>query len=169
MKNDTLFFIFLRYLVAVLIGLNGLFIIYQVFTPLTINTSFLIFSLFENELSLSGNSILINGLEFVLIDACIAGAAYYLIIVLNLATPMESIKRIKSLVFLLVSLFALNILRIILLGFFAMKSMLLFNAYHEFFWYAGSTIFVIVLWFINIKLFRIKTIPLITDIRKILE
>jgi hypothetical protein len=39
-----------------------------------------------------------------------------------------------------------------------------FDAVHRSIWYFGSTIFVVLLWFLNVYLFRIKSVPAYTDI-----
>jgi hypothetical protein len=62
---------------------------------------------------LIGNVIFIKGYYAEIINACIAGAAYYFLLILNLSTPMEISKRIKSLVFMFLTFLIINILRII--------------------------------------------------------
>jgi len=40
-----------------------------------------------------------------------------------------------------------------------------FDFTHKIFWYAGSTIFVIAIWFLEVKIFKIKGIPIYDDLK----
>jgi len=176
-----------------ILGLGNLFIFYLIFTPLTIYSVFGLISRFYDVVILIGNptqacDIAINFLPFLksiacmnttiffkgyfasIIPACIAGSAYYLLLILNLSTPMSKKQRIKSILFLMSSFLFLNILRIF--GFallYANKGLELFNIAHIAFWYFGSTILIILLWFTNVMLFNIKNIPIYTDFKMILN
>lgn len=168
-----IFKIFLRYLLVVLIALPGLEFIYSLFTPLTVFPSFWAFSLIFENVSLSGNSIYV-GNEFILdiIKACVAGSAYYLLFALNMSVPDKSYsKRLKMLGFGFLSLLLINILRIIFLGvlFVNGSSESLFEATHQAFWLIGSTVFVVGIWFAEVKIFNIKEIPVYTDIKNSLK
>ena len=118
---------------------------------------------------LPGNVIFFEGLYASIIPACVAGAAYYLLLILNLTTPMDSKTRINSIFFLLGVFFLLNILRIIFFAFLLVKGYQYFSLTHELTWYFGSTILVILIWFTNISIFKIKKIPIYTDVRNILR
>ena len=62
-------------------------------------------------------------------------------------------------------LLIINILRIFLLGLVYISGFSWFDIAHKLFWYAGSTIFVIGIWFAEVKLFKIKEIPFYSDIK----
>jgi hypothetical protein len=155
MKSGTAFGMLLRYLLIVIAGLNGLYIFYAVFTPLTLN----ILSLF---FQVNGNIISTSSAVVELVPACIAGSAYYLLFILLFATPNIGFeKRLRALVFLFASFLVLNSLRIILLV--SVSGMAYFNEVHLLFWYLVSTLFVVGLWIAAIKVFRIKDVPFYAD------
>ena len=169
-KENNLYVILLRYILIVIFGLGNLFIFYFIFTPLTIYPVYFILSNFY-QVSLNGISILVNNFnnlfQIDLVEACIAGAAYYLLFMLNLSTSMSIKKRIYSLSFAFFSLLVLNIIRIIILSFLFVNKIEYFDITHKLFWYAISTIFVVAIWFISIKLFSIKNIPVYSDFKEI--
>ena len=119
-KKDTknFFDILIRYLILVVVALPGLWIFYFVFTSLTIYPIYFFLGLFF-DVTLLGNILIINNeipIEF--IKACIAGSAYYLLLILNLSTPKIDLKkRVKMILLSFASLLFVNILRIVLLIF----------------------------------------------------
>lgn len=167
-KKDTkkFFDILIRYLILVLVALPGLWIFYFVFTPLTIYPIYLFFGLFFDVLLL-GNILIINNefpIEF--IKACIAGSAYYLLLILNLSTPKIDLKKRVKMIILSFALFLfVNLLRILILIFLFIYGFPYFDAAHEFFWYFMSTLFVIGIWFAEVKIFKIKGIPFYSDLK----
>ena len=153
----------LRYTLLILLGLGNLWIFYTLFTPLTIYlTTILLQSSITNQ-----NTLLFHHLNIKLIPACIAGAAYYALTVLNLTTPMPPKKRLSSLLFLLTSFFLINLLRIILFAHLSLTNTSYFNALHQLTWHLGSTAAVAALWLANTAIFKIKAIPIYTDVRTI--
>lgn len=155
MKRINFAGLLVRYLCIILLGLFNLWIIYSIATPLTlILTKNLLGSLYSS---------------IELIPACIAGSAYYLLLILNLSMPLSYKTRIKSILFLLISFFLLNILRILFFAKLYASNFSLTASLHEFTWYFGSTILVILLWFSSVKLFKIKEIPFYTDYKNILR
>ena len=166
-KNTKQFIdIFIRYLILILVALPGLWIFYFVFTPLTIYPVYFFFGLFS-EVSLIGNILIINkGLAVEFIRACIAGSAYYLLLILNLSTPkINLIKRIKIVVLVFALFLFVNLLRILILIFLFVEGFPYFDAAHEFFWYFMSTLFVVGIWFAEVKIFKIKEIPFYSDLK----
>ncbi|MEK6908577.1 MAG: pacearchaeosortase [Nanoarchaeota archaeon] len=185
------FSIILRYFLLLILGLGNLFIFYLIFTPLTVYPVFWLIgfstestllqgtytkacdlaqSSFLQEIACMNTTIFFQDYFASIIPACIAGSAYYLLLILNLSTPMEMKKRIKSLLFLLGLFLLLNITRIFTFAMiFANKNYELFNIAHTASWYFGSTILVILLWFSNVLLFKIKSIPILTDITSIIN
>jgi len=157
----------IRYAILVIIALPGLWIFYSIFTPLTVYPTYLFLSIFYEVSILTGTLLLINReipIEF--IRACIAGSAYYLLMILNLSTPKIKLrKRINMLLLAFAIFLSLNLLRIFLLSFLAISGSSFFDATHRLFWYSMSTIFVVAIWFAEVKLFKIKDIPFYSDIK----
>ncbi len=165
------FYIFARYLLLLFLSFGSLYIFYLIFTPLTIYPVLFILKLIYGPSTslISTNTILVEGISFSLIPACIAGAAYYLLLILNLSTPISIKIRLKSIIFLYLAFLLVNISRIAIFSILAINSNSLFNQLHIWTWYLGSTAFVIILWFVNIKLFKIKSIPIYSDFKTIIS
>lgn len=158
--------IFSRYFILILIALPGLFIFYFIFTPLTVYPIYFLLGLFFDVTFLSKTNILVNNLPIELISACIAGSAYYLLLVLNLSTPKIKLKtRISAIIFSFIAFLILNILRIFVLSSLAVTGFSYFNVTHTVFWYGFSTIIVVGIWFAEVKIYRIKKIPFYSDIK----
>ena len=166
MELKNTIFLFLRYAVLILIGLFGISIIYTILTPLTAISSFLILKIFYSA-SLGGSQIILGDFTINLVQACIAGAAYYLLLILNLSTPMQPLTRLKSLIFTLSFLFILNVLRIVIFSALFISGFYYFDAVHKLSWYVGSILLVIAIWFLNVALFKIKGIPAYTDLKNL--
>lgn len=149
----------------IVIVVPNLFIFYLVFTPITIYSTYLLFSLLAKA-SLFGANIFVNNISFEIINACIAGSAYYLLFILNLSIPDIKIKkRMEMVLFAFSVFFIINILRIVLLGFLFISNFAFFEITHITFWYFLSTLFVVGIWFWEVKLFRIKQIPFYSDFK----
>jgi len=142
-------------------------LIYKVFSPLTIYPSFYLIKLFFIQTTLINNTILINEFPIQIISACIGASAYLLLLILNLSTPMSIKKRIQTLAFSISTLLIINILRIFLLSILAYKTPLLFTTIHNITWLFLNTLFVVLIWFLTIKLFKIKAIPIYTDFKSL--
>ncbi len=166
--------LFLRYSIIILIALPNLFIFYFIFSPLTIYPLFALFKIFFKDVLLIGNIFyLSNNLSIEIIDACIAGSAYYLLFILNFSIPKISIKkRFQMILFSFIFLWGLNIARIFILTSiltFPMQTTQLFDLTHKLFWYFGTTIFVVLIWFIEVKEFKIKSIPIYSDLKFLIK
>lgn len=164
-KNPILDFI-LRYGILLIIGLFGIKILYKIFLPLTIYPVYL--SLFAHSPQIVGNILFADGKIIQIIDACVATMAYYFLLILNLTTP--GIKFLKRLAFIglsFLSLLIINILRIIILSFMYLANSPYFEITHKILWYFGSTIFVVLIWFIGVKYFRVKGIPIYSDLKEL--
>ena len=163
--------IVLRYFILVLVAIPNLWLFYQIFTPLTAYPVYWLLGLFYDASILNNDIILINqAVSIKLIEACIAGSAYYLLLILNLSTPgIKAKKRIKILLMAFASFLIVNILRIFILSLIAVSGssfiLGLFDITHRIFWYALSTIFVVAIWFAAVRLFRIKDMPFYSDIK----
>lgn len=158
--------ILIRYTILVLVAIPNLWIFYFIFTPLTVYPVYFLLNLFFKA-SLSGNVInIINIISIEMIAACIAGSAYYLLLILNLSTPKLNLKkRLNIIAFTFFFFLIINILRVFLLSLMAISGSPWFDITHKIFWYTGSIIFVIGIWFAGVKLFRIREIPFYSDIR----
>lgn len=165
-QDKRIFYLFLRYVILFFLGLN-LWLLYFIFTPLTIYPVFFMLSLLFHA-SLSGNIIIFNNTAIKLVNACIAGSAYYLLLILNLTIPITIKKRLQALIFSLTSFLAINIIRIFLFSLLFLASFTLFNLTHLLFWYLLSAFIVFFIWLLTIKIFKIKEIPVYSDVRNLI-
>ena len=158
--------ILIRYFILVLVAIPSFYIFYLVFTPLTIYPTFLILNLLFDSILIKNVIIINNEIPIEIIKACIAGSAYYLLLVLNLSTPNINFqKRTKMIFFAFSALLIMNILRIVFLSFIFLEGFPFFVLAHQLFWYFLSTIFVIAIWFSEVKFFKIKEIPFYSDFK----
>jgi len=159
--------IFVRYFIVVVASLSNLWIFYKIFSPLTLYPVYGILSLFF-QVSIFPKELLFlidQSLEIWLIRACIAGAAYYLLFALNLSVPkIKIVKRLKMLAFSFSLLLAFNIFRIVLMVFLYYYGFVYADAVHIIFWYGLSIAAVVGIWFLEVKIFKIKDIPVYSDL-----
>ena len=163
-ENKKTFFIFLRYLILVVVGIFLFDLFYKFFTPLTVYPFFYLLKLVYKEVFLVKTTVVFNTVSFSIIPACVAGAAYFLLLILNLTTPMSSIKRISSILFSFFLFLAINIFRLFISAVFFLESLNLFKLTHLLFWYFLSGIIVFLVWLIGIKVFRIENLPVYSDL-----
>lgn len=168
MPKKDIIFMFCRYLFLLIIGINISYL-YAIFAPLTIYPVFFILNFLYSSASLSGNVISFSSSSVVLTEACIAGAAYYFLLLLNMSVQMPIKTRLRSLFFLILSFLFLNIIRIVLFSALFNAGFAYFSLAHKLIWHLGSTVLLIALWFINIKAFKINAIPIYTDIKSIVN
>jgi exosortase/archaeosortase family protein len=166
LNNKNLLFIFSRYFLGLALAINNLYLFYLIFTPLTVYPLYLLLSLIY-EISLSSHVILIENFRIVVVDACIAGAAYYLLTLLNLFVKMPLKKRIKSLLFSYFVFWLLNITRLFIFSVLFVRSFSFFNILHLLFWYVLSGVLVFLVWILTIKKFKITSTPVIDDFKPI--
>ena len=168
-KENTYLGLALRYLILLVVGIFHQKIFYFLFTPLTIYPVYFILSLFFDT-SMISNIILIKGLPIEIIGPCIAGSAYFLLLMLNLSTPkMDLKKRFNVLLLSFAMLLGINLIRILSLTFVFLLGPSFFDVTHKLFWYLGSTILVVLVWFLCVKIFQIKEIPFYSDIKLLLK
>ncbi|MEK6935496.1 MAG: pacearchaeosortase [Nanoarchaeota archaeon] len=156
--------------VILLLGLViSLPLIYKILTPITIYFTAFLLKLFY-QVSINKDILFINLKTMIEISpACVAGSAFLLLLILNLSTPMKVKTRIYSIFFSIVLLFLINILRIVVLSVLLVNNFEFFDLTHKLVWYGLSTIFVIGIWFLSVKLFKIKDIPVYTDIKYLIK
>ncbi len=170
MENKHFFEIFLRYTIPVILGIPNLFLFYAIFTPLTLYPAYYILNFLYQDVNLLPNNLIgIGAVGIKLIPACIAATAYYLLLVLNLTTPMKIKTRIYSLLFLFITFLILNIARILIFAHLALIGYQYFDISHSLTWYFGSTLLIVIIWFADIKLFKIKAIPVHTDLKNVIK
>jgi len=156
---------FIRYALLILIALPGFGLFYYLFMPLTVYPVAGILSLFFN-IVLNQNTIYIGETAIEIIGACVAGAAYSFLLILNLTTPEIEFKKRMKMIFLSFGIFlGINILRIVVLSFIYLANSSIYEFTHKLFWYLGSTVFVVGIWFLMVKIFEIKEIPFMSDIK----
>jgi len=157
----------LRYAIIFLFSL-----FYKAFYPLlsvlTLYSSYFILGIFYPA-SLNENIISFGSKSIQLIDACISGLAYLLLLVLNLSVEMPFSKRAKSLCLSFLLFFVYNLFRIVFLSSLFLSEFSFFDAAHLFFWYAGSLIAVLLIWLLEIKLFRLTDIPVWSDMQYLMK
>ncbi len=164
MKKDYLF-IFLRYIFVLLVGLGGLKIFYLIFTPITFYLSYFILKLIGDAI-IFNEIILFNGLAITLVESCIAGSAYYLLFILIFLTgKISALIRLKFLLFSYSFFLLFNLVRIVFLATIFYSS--LFGFIHFIFWEFLSTLLIILIWFSGVKLLKIKSIPIYTDLKSV--
>jgi exosortase/archaeosortase family protein len=164
-EEGEVFGLILRYMFLVIIAIPNLYLFYLIFTPLTLHLSKILFSIFF-EVKALNNVLLIGEYAIVLIPACIAGSAYYLLTILNLSTKgIKLEKRIQILLTSYVLLLIFNSLRIFFLGILYINESITFDFFHKFLWYFVSILFVVFIWFFLVKLYSIKDIPFVSDIK----
>ncbi|MEK6760576.1 MAG: pacearchaeosortase [Nanoarchaeota archaeon] len=158
--------IFARYSVLLAVLFPSLWIFYFVLTPLTVYPVFHILGIFFDTILIKNTIIINNQIPIDLIRACIAGSAYYLLMILNLSIPgINFKKRIKMIFISFAILLFVNILRIVGLSFIFLGDFRFFVEAHQFLWYFMSTIFVVAIWFSEVKFFKIKEIPFYSDLK----
>ncbi len=164
-----------RYLTLILLGISGLSLFYLVFTPLTVSPVYwgvnvlVSIGALGEVLFYPGNVMLVDNVWARIVPACIAGAAYYLLVILNLSTPMKVTKRVNSLLFILLTFLTINSLRIITFVYLFSRGFEYFDLAHTATWYFGSTVLVMLVWFSNVLIFRIKAFPVFSDLNMILK
>jgi len=157
--------LFARYFSILLIGSGNLYVIYKILTPLTVHILNSILSIFTDTI-LSENIIYLGEIVIEIIPACVAGSAFYLLLLLLFSTgDIKPEVRTKAVITSFAALFTLNILRILIL--IPMASTSYFGIIHWIFWHLISTIFVVSIWIGIVKIYEIKTIPIYSDVKYI--
>ena len=140
-------------------------IFYAIFWPLTVYPAKFILGFFYQTL-LVGDFLIVGNFATQIIDACIAGSAYFLLFILVMTTfGISLLKRIKMILFAFALLLLMNIARIILMIVLGIASFGAFDIAHKLFWYGLSTIYVVFIWILSVWLFKIKEIPVYSDIK----
>lgn len=152
--------------------LAGIFfnIFYVIFYPVTFNLTIHSLKYFYT-LAVTDNTIVIGSHILKFIPACTAASAYFLLLLLILLTKDIPLKK-SIYMFLLGSLLILaaNIIRIDILIYILIKyGSNLFNTLHLFIWKILSSLFVVLIWILLTKKFKIKTIPIYSDYKFLIK
>jgi len=154
--------IIVRYLIIFILGLGNLYIFYAILTPLTLFGVGTLLGLFSN-VSLLIDGFVYDGVFFELVSACVGGSAFYLLLILIMSSRnIVWLKRIKMILFAFLLLYIFNVLRIVFMA--TLINSDYFVVFHLGLWYFVSTIFVVLIWFLTVWLFRIKSIPVYSDL-----
>jgi len=161
--------VYFRLILAIIIIAFGFKILYPIISPLTFYASY--YSLFFlNPVLTSSTTFAIGEYSLRFVPACAAASAYLLLIVLISLVDLRLKKAVK--VFLVGSLliFIANLIRIDILVFIWIKyGSSLFNTLHMFFWRVLASLYVVVLWLLLSKWFKIKDIPIYSDFKRIFK
>jgi len=158
-----------RYIFLLFVGLVFYFFdLSYIILPLVIYPVSFLLSL-SHEVFVFKEIILVGGISIELIPACLAVSAYFLLIGLNLLVQMKLPKRILSLAFSIFSLTLFNILRIFVLSLMMLNNSAYYDLVHKFLWYFLSIVFVVLIWFLTARLFKIKAIPFYSDFKFMLK
>ena len=174
MNRKEVIEISLRYFLLLLIAFLSVKydLLYKIFTLLTVvPVRMILEQIYPNLqyipaydcLSQVAPALVLKGYYACIIDACVAGAAYLFLLAFNLLTPMHIVKRVKSIAFLFATFLVLNIIRITVFIIMVNTGDQYFEIIHEWTWKFFSIGVVVGLWFLNVWLFKIKSIPAYTD------
>jgi len=153
-----------RITIALILMLIPFNIFYFLFLKPTIYSTMPLYSGLIREIG--GDFIIIKYYKLNFVKACIASSAYYLLAILILLTKGMNIKKAVY-IFLLGTfiLFAGNLVRINFLIFILLSyGKNFFEEFHIIIWEFLSTIFVFLTWILLIRIFKIKKIPVYSDI-----
>lgn len=166
-KENVIFFeILVRYLLILISAFSNLSIFYILFTPLTVHGAYFLFNLFFSSSFYGSYIFLGEEVSIHIIPACVGGAAYFLLFIMNMSIPkMNVMKRISIILVSFLSFFVINILRIFFLGVFYYNDFPFFDLLHKIIWYVGSIFLTTGIWFLEVYLFKIKEIPFYSDLK----
>jgi exosortase/archaeosortase family protein len=159
--------IMLRLIVAIIfVSLYEYF--YKTIYLLTIHPAYFFIKL-AYPANLMNNAIFVGNNMINIIPACIAGIAYSLLLFLILFTKGITLKKSLKMFFIGAGLIlAMNILRIDLLIWILIEfGPDLFNKIHLIFWNFVSAGYVAIIWIYLVKKFKIRKIPIISDIKEL--
>jgi len=161
--------ILLRYLLAsILPFLSGLFAL--VLVPLTALTAFLLLSIVY-PVRIDGPVLSIASAQFSIISACAATLAYILLAELILLTGGISFSQgLRMFCIGALLIFSMNIVRVVLLIALYMEyGKNTFDTVHILFWHLVSTFFVAAVWIFIVEWYKIRTFPVLSDIKHVLR
>jgi len=164
-QSKGVFKLFARYISVLILGLGNLYLFYKILTPLTVHVTNFVIMIFT-ETNLINTIIYLTEIGFAIeiVPACVAGSAFYLILLLIMSTAdIKPEIRIKAILTSFALLFALNVLRILLLV--PMATASYFETVHWVSWHFISIVFVVGVWVLIVNTYKIKSIPVYTDLK----
>lgn len=137
--------------------------------PLTLYPTYLL--LLPYKPLLSSSSIIINSTTLTISEPCLAILAYILLTLLIILTPKIQLKtRFKILLIGSTTILVTNIIRIYILSLILINNNInLFLTLHLLIWKFLSSIFIILIWILLTKHYKIKTIPIYTDLKYLIK
>nr|MBI4156228.1 pacearchaeosortase [Candidatus Woesearchaeota archaeon] len=159
----------IRVIVALLLVLIPINVFYLLLLKPTLFLTFISMNFYEP--IINSSSLIINNEILVFIPACIATSAYYLLAGLVLFTKDLSLKRSLKMFFLgSLMIFIFNLIRIDFLIYVLIEYGIdWFNKVHLIFWNFLSTVFVAGTWILLAIKFKVKTIPVYSDLKYLLK
>lgn len=161
--------VYFRLILALILIFFGYKILYPIISPITFYLSY--YSLFFLKPVLtSETTFAIGNYSLKFIPACAAASAYLLLFLLISLVDIKLKKAVRvfllgSLLILVVNLFRIDFLILILINY----GSNLFNTLHLFFWRIVSTIYVVLMWIMLARYFKIMDIPVYSDFRRIYD
>lgn len=138
---------------------------YIIFTPLTVYGSYLLLSFYNP--NVIGDTLFINKWTFDIVSACVAGFAYFFLLVLVLLTKdIKFLNKIKMILLGFALIYLFNIIRIAVLILISINlGFGVFDKIHMIFWNLFSGAYVALVWIFLVLIFKIKSIPIYDDIK----
>lgn len=164
-KSNYLVDLIIRLLVLIFVSLNfGVF--YVVLSPITIYLSYFLTKIFYDPV-LIGNAIGIGNVGFNFVEACVAGAAYYLLFLLVMGIKeIKWINRLKVFVVGSLLVLGMNLIRVLVLIILNVElGKNYFDAVHLVFWNFLSGAFIAIVWIFLVKKYKLGEIPYYADIK----
>lgn len=161
--------IIIRYsLVLVVVLLSSFFSF--LLLPLTLYTSYWLLHIFFPA-TIEGNILYISTASFTFVDACAATLAYVLLLILLLVTKdIAFFQGLKMLALGSITIFLMNILRIIFVVYLYIDfGQDYFALAHLFLWHIVSTVMVALVWILLVEYYHIETIPIVSDIKEVIQ
>jgi len=136
---------------------------YFLFTYPTLYGSYLLLLYYKPVLI--GQAIIIGNILFNVVEACIGGVAYLLLLLLILLTKEIAFKnRIKLFIIGSILIYLFNIIRISALIFLAVNyNLSYFDSIHLFIWKFFSGVYVALIWIFLVIKYKIKDVPILSD------
>ena len=169
MKKDSYFKELVLRLITGFAVLIGYPLFYMILAPITLHVSYFFFNIFMPS-ALVGTKIVTVMDSFELIPLYVATSAYLLLAILILLTKdISPSERFQMFVYGSLAILAFNILRIelLLLTYFSLNTA--YDSLHLFVWKFMSTAFVVLLWLGLARLYKVKAIPVYSDLRHIMS
>ena len=163
--RNSLKSISIRYSLLLLFSLFGAGLIYPIFLPLTKWPTYWVLKIFYS-VEIIGNNIFLSDKIIEIVEACIASSAYLLLLILTLSVQKINIKkRLELIIGSFAAFYIINTLRIIILSIMYFEDSIYFDSLHQFLWYFGSTISVVIIWFFGIYVLNVRCIPFYGDLK----